>query len=101
LAGPSTTSCRSIFLSFNWAVDVFLSFNLPAGIVQLKNNDSIGIDLRMGDGAIKAVTIGMQIGAFELKFNAGILKQEVLAQSKIKCKQDSSQRTEDLRSKLG
>ena len=41
-----------------------------------------------------AATIGMQIGAFELKFNAGILKQEVLARSKTKCKQDSSQRTE-------
>ena len=48
----------------------------------------------MGDGAIKAMTIGMQIGAFELKFNAGILKQKLLARSKTKSKQDSSQRTE-------
>ena len=75
--------CRaSIIIAVGWAVDIFLSFNLP--VVELGRR-----------------RLPVMIGAFELKFNTGILKQEVLAQSKIKCKQDPSQHTEDLRSEFG
>lgn len=44
-----------------------------------KTKAFIEIDIGMLDGVIEFFTIGMQMGPFELKVAAGILKQEVLA----------------------